>query len=71
MWLFAVCFRYYHVIFNLMIQLLLGIPLEMVHKGVRIGIVYILGVIAGEENTCAVGQFVLKNTLTCKSYFIL
>ena len=54
-----------------MIQLLLGIPLEMVHKGVRIGIVYILGVIAGEENTCAVGQFVLKNTLTCKSYFIL
>ena len=50
MWLFAVCFRYYHVIFNLMIQLLLGIPLEMVHKGVRIGIVYILGVIAGNEN---------------------
>ena len=35
------------MIFNLMIQLLLGIPLEMVHKGIRVGTVYLLGVIAG------------------------
>ncbi|XP_064461137.1 rhomboid-related protein 2-like [Ornithodoros turicata] len=37
----------YHMFFNLIIQLILGIPLEMVHKWWRILIVYILGVIAG------------------------
>ena len=40
-------FSYFHIIFNLGVQLVLGIPLEMVHKGVRVGIVYILGVIGG------------------------
>ncbi|KAK2142228.1 hypothetical protein LSH36_983g00006 [Paralvinella palmiformis] len=38
---------YTHLIFNLIFQLLLGIPLEMVHKWWRIGIVYTLGVLAG------------------------
>lgn len=28
-------------------QLILGIPLEMVHKGLRVGLVYLAGVIAG------------------------
>ena len=41
-------FRYMHLIFNLIFQLLLGIPLEMVHKWWRMGIVYSLGVIAGK-----------------------
>ncbi|KAM8976496.1 rhomboid-related protein 2 [Pelodytes ibericus] len=36
-----------HIIGNLFLQLLLGIPLELVHKGHRIGLVYLAGVIGG------------------------
>ncbi|XP_053310553.1 rhomboid-related protein 2 [Spea bombifrons] len=36
-----------HIIGNLFLQLFIGIPLEMVHKGHRIGLVYIAGVIGG------------------------
>ncbi|XP_055978877.1 rhomboid-related protein 2 [Sorex fumeus] len=36
-----------HILGNLIMQLLLGIPLEMVHKGLRVGLVYLAGVIAG------------------------
>ena len=32
---------------NVLIQLLLGIPLELVHKGWRIMLVYILGALMG------------------------
>jgi len=34
---------------NLVFQLLLGIPLELVHKFWRVGLVYCLGVIAGQS----------------------
>ncbi|XP_003745510.1 rhomboid-related protein 2 [Galendromus occidentalis] len=37
----------YHILFNILMQLMLGIPLEMVHKWYRVGIVYFMGVIAG------------------------
>ena len=36
-----------HIIMNVLIQLLLGIPLELVHKGWRIMLVYILGALMG------------------------
>lgn len=36
-----------HILGNLIMQLFLGIPLEMVHKGLRVGLVYLAGVIAG------------------------
>ncbi|XP_060062156.1 rhomboid-related protein 2 [Erinaceus europaeus] len=36
-----------HILGNLVMQLALGIPLEMVHKGLRVGLVYLAGVIAG------------------------
>ncbi|XP_044920163.1 rhomboid-related protein 2 isoform X2 [Mustela putorius furo] len=36
-----------HIVGNLIMQLALGIPLEMVHKGLRVGLVYLAGVIAG------------------------
>ncbi|XP_054722866.1 rhomboid-related protein 2-like [Uloborus diversus] len=36
-----------HIFFNLLIQLLLGVPLEMVHKGWRVMLVYLGGVLAG------------------------
>ncbi|XP_045404160.1 rhomboid-related protein 2 isoform X2 [Lemur catta] len=35
-----------HILGNLAMQLVLGIPLEMVHKGLRVGLVYLAGVIA-------------------------
>lgn len=40
-----------HIVFNILMQLMLGIPLEMVHKGWRIMIVYFAGVIAGSLAT--------------------
>ncbi|MBN3297698.1 rhomboid-related protein 2 [Amia ocellicauda] len=36
-----------HIVGNLIMQLLLGIPLELVHKGFEVGMVYLSGVIAG------------------------
>ena len=38
---------YFHITFNLLIQLLLGIPLEMVHRWWRILLIYLTGAIAG------------------------
>jgi membrane associated rhomboid family serine protease len=35
-------------LFNLLVQVLVGLPLEMVHGSVRIGVVYMAGVLAGE-----------------------
>ncbi|KAL6032349.1 hypothetical protein STEG23_012611 [Scotinomys teguina] len=39
--------RVQHIVGNLFMQLVLGIPLEMVHKGLRVGLVYLAGVLAG------------------------
>lgn len=39
--------------FNLVVQLLFGLPLEMVHGSTRIGCVYLAGVIAG-----SLGKFI-------------
>ena len=39
---------YVHLIFNCVLQLALGALLELVHKFWRVGIVYLLGVIAGK-----------------------
>ncbi|KAM9798448.1 rhomboid-related protein 2 [Neosynchiropus ocellatus] len=36
-----------HILGNLFMQLLLGIPLELVHKGFEVGMVYMAGVLAG------------------------
>lgn len=40
--------RVEHILGNLVMQLLLGIPLELVHKGFEVGMVYLAGVLAGE-----------------------
>ncbi|ELU08332.1 hypothetical protein CAPTEDRAFT_138117, partial [Capitella teleta] len=40
-----------HLFFNLMVQILVGIPLEMVHGSLRIGAVYMAGVLAGSLGT--------------------
>ncbi|XP_049440353.1 rhomboid-related protein 2 isoform X1 [Epinephelus fuscoguttatus] len=36
-----------HIVGNLVMQLLVGIPLELVHKGFEVGMVYLAGVLAG------------------------
>ncbi|XP_035723843.1 rhomboid-related protein 2-like isoform X1 [Vespa mandarinia] len=40
-----------HLVVNLLVQIMLGIPLEMVHKWWRVLIIYIAGVIAGSLGT--------------------
>lgn len=40
-----------HIVGNLFMQLLLGIPLELVHKGFEVGMVYLAGVLAGEQRS--------------------
>ncbi|RZF49028.1 hypothetical protein LSTR_LSTR011390 [Laodelphax striatellus] len=40
-----------HLIFNLLVQVLVGLPLEMVHGSLRIGTVYMAGVLAGSLGT--------------------
>lgn len=43
--------RWLHLLFNLLVQLLVGLPLEMVHGSTRIGAVYMAGVLAGSLGT--------------------
>ncbi|XP_011259776.1 protein rhomboid isoform X3 [Camponotus floridanus] len=41
----------FHLVVNLLVQIMLGIPLEMVHKWWRVLIIYIAGVVAGSLGT--------------------
>ncbi|XP_012224625.1 rhomboid-related protein 2 isoform X2 [Linepithema humile] len=41
----------FHLVVNLLVQILLGIPLEMVHKWWRVLMIYIAGVVAGSLGT--------------------
>lgn len=44
----CLCFyRIEHLSLNMAMQLLVGVPLEMVHGALRIGLVYVCGVLAG------------------------
>jgi len=38
---------YFHICFNILVQLMLGLPLEMVHRWWRILLIYLSGVVAG------------------------
>lgn len=40
--------RIEHLGVNVALQLLVGVPLEMVHGALRVGFVYVAGVLAGE-----------------------
>ena len=44
-------FSWLHLLFNLLVQVLVGLPLEMVHGSLRIGVVYMAGVLAGETRS--------------------
>ena len=39
---------WWHLVFNLVVQLVLGLPLEMVHGTARTAIIYGAGVLAGK-----------------------
>ncbi|XP_034195641.2 rhomboid-4 isoform X2 [Osmia lignaria lignaria] len=41
----------FHLVVNLLVQIMLGIPLEMVHKWWRVLIIYLAGVVAGSLGT--------------------
>lgn len=41
------CRRIEHLGLNVVLQLLVGVPLEMVHGAARISFVYVAGVVAG------------------------
>lgn len=47
----AFYFSWFHLGFNLVVQLLVGLPLEMVHGSARIACVYLAGVLAGSLGT--------------------
>ncbi|XP_014847449.1 PREDICTED: rhomboid-related protein 3-like isoform X2 [Poecilia mexicana] len=40
-----------HLSLNMAMQLLVGVPLEMVHGALRIGLIYVCGVLAGGDNS--------------------
>ena len=42
---------WWHLAFNVAVQLLLGVPLEMVHGSARVGLIYTSGVLAGSLST--------------------
>ncbi|VEN49516.1 unnamed protein product [Callosobruchus maculatus] len=44
----------FHLVINLLVQLMLGVPLEMVHKWWRVLIVYLAGVLAGSLGTSVI-----------------
>jgi rhomboid-related protein 1/2/3 len=48
--------RWVHLIFNVLVQIVVGIPLEMIHGCLRTGMVYMSGVLAGTYNkhTCEI-----------------
>jgi hypothetical protein len=43
--------RWLHLGFNLVVQLLVGLPLEMVHGSGRVALIYMAGVVAGSLGT--------------------
>lgn len=46
-------------------QLLVGVPLEMVHGALRIGLVYVCGVLAGESNSAYIYRFTVCDEKVC------
>ncbi|KAL3271050.1 hypothetical protein HHI36_021550 [Cryptolaemus montrouzieri] len=49
---------YYHLVVNLIVLLVLGIPLEMVHKSWRVLSIYFAGVLAGSLATSVIDPYI-------------
>lgn len=50
--------------FNALLQLMIGVPLEMVHGLLRISLLYLAGVLAGEAGVCPLATSLVGLTLT-------
>lgn len=46
--------NWFHLAFNVIVQLLYGLPLEMVHGSARIATIYLAGVLAGSLGTSVI-----------------
>lgn len=46
--------NWFHLGFNIVVQLIIGLPLEMVHGSIRIAAIYVAGVFAGSLGTSVV-----------------
>ncbi|XP_037937672.1 protein rhomboid-like [Teleopsis dalmanni] len=46
--------NWFHLSFNILIQLLFGVPLELVHGSLRVAVIYLAGVFAGSLGTSVV-----------------
>lgn len=46
--------NWFHLGFNIVVQLIIGLPLEMVHGSFRIAVIYVAGVFAGSLGTSVV-----------------
>jgi membrane associated rhomboid family serine protease len=66
-----ICYRVVHLVVNLLVQLLLGVPLEMVHRWWRVLIVYIAGVVAGSLGTSVTDPYVFLAGASGGVYAIL
>ncbi|GAB6033720.1 hypothetical protein CHUAL_013833 [Chamberlinius hualienensis] len=62
---------YCHITFNLLMQLLLGVPLEMVHKWWRVAIIYFAGVLAGSLGTSISDPYVYLAGASAGDYSII
>jgi len=49
--------------FNALLQLMIGVPLEMVHGLLRISLLYLAGVLAGEAGTWPLAIILVSLTL--------
>lgn len=50
--------RVFHLAVNLMVQIMLGVPLEMVHRWWRVLLIYLAGVVAGSLGTSVSDPYV-------------
>lgn len=55
--------------FNALLQLMIGVPLEMVHGLLRISLLYLAGVLAGEAGVCPLATSPVGLTLTAVPLF--
>ncbi|XP_063989164.1 rhomboid-related protein 1-like isoform X2 [Diachasmimorpha longicaudata] len=60
-----------HLVGNLLVQIMLGIPLEMVHRWWRVLIIYLAGVIAGSLGTSVVLPFTSLNGASSGVYALM
>ncbi|XP_070580348.1 rhomboid-related protein 3-like isoform X1 [Ptychodera flava] len=60
-----------HLLFNIVIQLILGVPLEMVHGAVRVGSIYFVGVLAGSLGTSVLDMQIYLCGASGGSYALL